>query len=305
MPSTGGGSPTPQGSMLQSMTGFGRAEATSSDVAVVVELRSVNNRFLDVQSRLPREYAALEPAVQRAIKAAFQRGRVDVNVRRQVTRTRSRVVPDSDLFHSYVAAIDGLLQGRSEREREHAAAFALGQPGVLTVSVDEVDVLAEEGVLLAAVESAIADLAQMRSAEGQQLAADLEAQVAALLEHVDAIEAHVADLDVRIRDRLVERMQRLLGDRVETWRLVQEAGILADKADVAEEVTRLRSHCLQFREAMARDEVVGRRLDFLVQEMNREVNTIGSKAVDHPVSHRVVDMKAVLERMREQAANVE
>lgn len=291
--------------MLTSMTGFGRGEASGADVSVVVEIKTVNNRYLDLQFRLPREYAALEPAAQRAVKARLSRGRVELSVRRQPLRSRTVVEPDVDLFRAYLDAIDALMAGRPDAERGSAIAFALGQPGVIVVRAEDVDVMREEDVLATALESALDDLVAMRAAEGNELHADLERHLLAMLDHVDAIAEVVGDLDQRLRERLASRMERLLGERAEPWRIAQEAALAADRSDVSEELARLRSHAVQLREAMERDESIGRRLDFLLQEMNREVNTIGSKAVDHPVSHRVVEMKTVLERMREQAANVE
>ena len=151
----------------------------------------------------------------------------------------------------------------------------------------------------------MAALQRMRGVEGRELAADLARHADALSVQVDAVDAVVADLDARLRDRIAGRVAKLLGEQVEPWRLAQEAALAADKADVSEEIARLRSHLAQLRDALGGGDAVGRRLDFLLQEIGREINTIGSKAVDHPVSARVVEMKTVLERMREQAANVE
>lgn len=299
--------------MLTSMTGFGRGEASNADVAVVVELRAVNHRYLDVVVRSAREYLPFEPALQRLLKDRLERGRVEVHVKRQPVRSRATVAGDDALFLRYVDAVDGLLGALADREgREHArggheaVAFALSQPGVLTVALEELDVLDEEEVLMTAAEGALEDLLAMRAREGEALARDLEKHLLALLDALDAVEAACAELDGRLLARIQARMTRLLGEApVESWRVAQEAALLSEKADVSEEVARLRSHAVQLRDTVERDGAVGRRLDFLLQEMNREVNTIGSKAVEHPVHHRVVEMKSILEKMREQAANVE
>lgn len=290
--------------MLQSMTGFGRGEATGADVSVVVELRSVNNRFLDVQVRAPREYLPIEHTISRRVKTGFGRGRIEVHVRRQSTKSSTRVDVDRPLFEQYRTAIQSLVDA-DEAALDLPIELILAQTGVLTVTTEDVDVYRESDVLDAALEGAVADLTQMRRAEGEALDRDLRSHLGRILVEIDAVEVHADGLAERLRDRLETRLQRLLGDRHEPWRLVQEAAILADKADVAEELTRVRSHLEQFATALGRDEPVGRRLDFLLQEINREVNTMGSKAAEHPVSHRVVEMKAILERMREQAANVE
>ncbi len=292
--------------MLKSMTGFGRGEASGAGVSVVVELRSVNNRFLDIVVRGPREYLALEPQVQRLLKGVFRRGRIEAHVRRQPLRALRRVQADVELFRAYTEAIDSLLGDHSTSELRGAAmSFVLAQPAVLSVASDEVDVMAESDILLAALEGAAEDLAGTRRAEGDALEKDLVQYLMSIITEVEAISDQVEGVQERLRDKLNKRLERLLSERADSHRLLQEAAMLADRADVSEELTRLRSHAIQFKDALERDEAVGRRLDFLLQEMNREVNTIGSKAAEHPVSHRVVELKSLLERMREQAANVE
>lgn len=292
--------------MLRSMTGFGRGEASGADVAVVVELRSVNNRYLDIQVRAPREYMAYEPELQNTLKEGFKRGRLEAHIRRQPTRSRTVVAGDSELFRSYMGAIEGLLASDNDpATRQGAVAWVLGQPGVLNVDTADLDVMSEGDVLRAALDAAMLGLKEMRETEGRALYLDLDKQLLKMIDEVVAIEALAADLHLRLKTRLETKVKKLLGERYEPWRIIQEAAMLAEKADVAEELTRLRSHALQFKETLERDEPVGRRLDFLLQEMNREVNTIGSKSAEHPVASRVVEMKSILERMREQAANVE
>lgn len=293
--------------MLRSMTGFGRGEAASAEVTVVVELRSVNNRFRDLQLRSPREYMALEPRINSLLKDPFARGRIDAFVRRSATGTRSQVTVDTALASAYVTAARQVLAAMPE---DGSPAIPLtwvaSQPGVLQVTEVEADVMAEWDVVETAINAAIDDLIKMREAEGQALRVDLVSHLGELRTCVAEVEAVAVGVNERLRQRLEARMTRLLGDRgLDKHRLHQEAAVLADKADVSEEVARLRSHCEQFAEALDSEEPVGRRLDFILQEMNREVNTIGSKAVDHPISHRVVTMKSLLERMREQSANVE
>ncbi len=292
--------------MLRSMTGYGAGEASSGDVTVVVELRSVNNRFRDIQLRSPREYMALEPRMNKKLKAPFARGRIDAFVRRQ-TKSGGRVVrANQALANNYATVINDVVEGMiGFMKREVPLTFVLGQEGVLEVVEDEVDVMSEWPVLDAALDAATQDLQRMREVEGQALYEDLQTYLGELRTTVAEVEAAAVGVNERLRARLERRMARLLGDRADTNRVVQEAAILADKADVNEELARLRSHMDQFSDALESSDSVGRRLDFLLQEMNREVNTIGSKAAEHPISHRVVDMKSTLERMREQSANVE
>ncbi len=292
--------------MLRSMTGYGRGEASSGEITVVVELRSVNNRFRDIQLRCPREYMALEPRINTLLRDPFSRGRIDAFVRRSFTGNRQRVVADTQLAAEYARVINALCEDMvGFLARDVPVTFILEREGVLTVVEEEVDVMTEADVVETAVLSAVDDLLAMRENEGRALYADLHGHLGELQQQVAEIEAVATGINDRLKARLDTRLKRMLGDRFEQGRLVQEAALLADKADVSEELARLRSHCDQFAEALEAAEPVGRRLDFLLQEMNREVNTIGSKAAEHPISHRVVEMKSVLERMREQSANVE
>jgi uncharacterized protein (TIGR00255 family) len=197
----------------------------------------------------------------------------------------------------------------AKRLQRDTASIPLGlvlrQPGVLTIASPEPDALVEWNVVSAAVDAAVRQLMEMRGAEGENLKADLRHHLDELQRHWTEVQACAEGINERLRTRLEIRIDKLIGDRVDQSRLAQEAAILADKADVSEELARIYSHCKQFSEALNTTEPVGRKLEFLLQELNREVNTIGSKAAEHPISHLVVEMKSTLERMREQAANVE
>ena len=292
--------------MLRSMTGYGRGEASNGAVTVVVELRSVNNRFRDLQVRCPREYMPLEPRINNLLKDPFTRGRIDAFIRRSVVGPASVVLADRELAEEYARAINELGESMvGYLQKEVQLEFILAQPGVLTVSEAPVDVMTEWEICETAMQAAVSDLMTMREAEGQALTKDLRQHLDLLMAAIDEVGAASDGINDRIRQRLETRMRRMLGDRYDAQRIVQEAALLADKADIAEEIARLRSHCEQFGEALSAADAVGRRLDFLLQEMHREVNTIGSKAAEHPISHRVVEMKSILERMREQSANVE
>lgn len=292
--------------MLRSMTGYGRGEAHSGRVTVVVELRSVNNRFRDLQVRCPREYLPLEPRINNVLKDPFTRGRIDAFVRRSVQGLQAEILCDKALVREYARIISEVsAELQAAPQKEVGLSFILAQPGVLTITEAPVDVMAEWDVCDTALQAAIADLTQMREAEGAALRKDLLYNLAEMSRCIEEVDSAAAGINDRIRIRLETRIRRMIGDRYEAARIVQESALLADKADISEELTRLKSHCDQFTEALDGDEAVGRRLDFLLQEMHREVNTIGSKAAEHPISHRVVEMKSVLERMREQAQNVE
>ena len=290
---------------MNSMTGYGRGEATNGGVTVVVELKSVNNRFRDINVRMPREYMVLEPRVVGAVKAQVSRGRVDVYIRRSATESNQTVHADPVLAERYLVAVRAVAQ-RLQLPADNVQLDAiLNQPGVLSLREVEADALTEWEVVETALQAAVEQLIEMRGVEGKALRADLLTHLSALERKHIEVSKQTRGLVERLHTRLEERLQRLLSDRFDPGRIAQEAAVLADKADVSEELARLVSHFSQFRSALDATEPVGRRLEFLVQEMNREVNTLGSKSAEHPVSAAVVDMKSVLERVREQAANVE
>ena len=290
---------------MNSMTGFGRAEARGGGVAVTVELKSVNNRFRDINMRCPRELAALEPRIAGLVKARFSRGRIEVYVRRVATAGNTKIQLNEELAEEVLAALRNWADGVEGVEGKVSLEFLANIPGVLVAGERDADPTAEWSVVETAVEGAIEHMVSMRQEEGEALRRDLEGylqEMHALLEQVLVQSDGVAN---RLELRLMERLNRLIGDRVDENRLAQEAAVQADKADIAEELTRLASHFEQFGSALGQDGPVGRRLDFLTQEMNREINTIGSKAVEAEVSNLVVEMKSILERMREQVSNVE
>ena len=263
------------------MTGYGRGEATNGDVSVVVEMRSVNNRFRDLQIRLPRAYMVLESRIQKHLKKRLHRGRVEVFVRRTAVESSQTISADPILAERYHAAMASVAQRLTRDPSDIPLQLILDQPGVLTLSESEPDALVEWTLVSTALESACDALLGMRATEGEELHRDLRRHLDEILRLRSEVEAHCEGINARLTARVTERITRLIGDRIEPSRLAAEAAILADKADISEE------------------------LDFLTQELNREINTIGSKAAEHPISARVVEMKSVLERMREQAANVE
>ena len=290
---------------MNSMTGYGRGEASNGDVTVVVELKSVNNRFRDLNVRMPRGYLVLESRVQQTLRDSFQRGRVDVFVRRSAVEGGPSVQADPVLAERYYRAMAQVAKRLARQDDDIPLASVLAQPGVLTAAEAETDALAEWNIVETALQAALADFLQMRGTEGTALKADLRSHLDDLQRLWAEVEACTDGITERLHARLEERLSRMLADKVDPSRLAQEAAVLADKADVSEELARLRSHFKQFSDALEASEPVGRKLEFLVQELNREINTIGSKAAEHPISARVVEMKSVLERIREQAANVE
>jgi uncharacterized protein (TIGR00255 family) len=292
--------------LIASMTGYGRAEARGARLAVVVEARSLNHRFLEMGVKLPRALSNHETGLRQLVQGRVARGRLDVSVGvRRIAGSPNVVRTDQALGADYVRGARALAEALG-LPRDLTVADLLRLPGVVTVEETE-DEDGESALLLKeAAEQALDELVRMRQAEGAVLAADLGG-------HLGALEAWAAGLAgvlpaalQRIQDRLRARIRALLDEApAEPGRIVQEAAMLAARSDVAEELARLTSHCGQSRALLAAGGPVGRQLDFLVQEMHREVNTIASKADDQEMVARVLEARTVVERLREQAQNVE
>jgi uncharacterized protein (TIGR00255 family) len=292
--------------MLKSMTGFGAGRARVGDEEVSVELRSLNHKFCEVKARLPREFSSLEPTVSKQVKDRLARGSVELLVKRQAP-TASGTVPTVDfaLAREYVRAFRELAKELG-LVGEVAWSQVANQPGIVRLEEKGVDVESATLALQAALDQALTALEKMRLSEGEAIHADLDARLK-LLEGWSREVAQLAPGAVReYQQRLSDRIAELArGVAVDPQRLAQEVALFAERTDIAEEVTRLASHLEQFRALLTSSEPAGRRMDFLVQEMHREVNTTGSKSQHAEISARVVSMKAEVERIREQVQNVE
>jgi uncharacterized protein (TIGR00255 family) len=289
---------------MNSMTAFGRGEATNGVVTVVVELRSVNHRFRDLNLKLPREYGALEPRTSNLLRERFERGRIDCTVRRVGPEGPNTVSPDLRLAAAYARAAQAVAQ-HLQIDGKVDLAWLLSQPGVLAITDTELDPTHEWELLEPALVGAADHLADMRAREGRALRKDLQQHVGELVRHLEELRSASSGVVDALRRRFDERLKALLGEHVDPTRLAEEAALLADKADVSEELARLESHLDQFRELLAGQQPAGRKMEFLIQEMHREVNTVGSKAIGENAGRIVVAMKSALEKLREQAANVE
>ena len=293
--------------MLKSMTGFGRGEHATPSRRYVCELQSVNHRYLEVRSRLPKRLAGLEFQVVKAVQGRFARGRFDVTVIEELPEERPRKLRlNRALARAYLDALK-TLQEELGISRKVTLELLCSQRDLFELEGDEPGTLeADWPEVQGALEGAMNAVAKMRQVEGRSLEA-------ALLGHLDLVEATVAAIIARApevvrsyKSRLEGRLQRLLeGKPVDPGRLEQEVAILADRSDIAEETARLSSHLRQFRELIQQQGPHGRRMEFLLQEMQREANTIGAKANDAETSHDVVALKSALEQLREQVQNVE
>ncbi len=291
--------------MIRSMTGFGAGHGASGGEELDVEVRSVNHKFCEVKVRTPRELAALEHDAARAVKERLARGGVEVAIRRPGPAAGLAPRVDVALAESYARAF-AEIAARLGLPAGPTLSDVISADGVVRLDERAVDLEAAREALRAALGAALDALVAMRAREGDALGRDLSARLARVEALVGRVAALVPAALAAHEARLAERVQELArGLPVDPARLAQEIAILADRTDVTEEITRLRSHAGQVRALLASGEPAGRKLDFLVQEMHREVNTIGSKSQSAEIAAAVVEMKAEIERMREQVQNVE
>lgn len=293
--------------MVRSMTGFGRAEVNRGAIIVTVEARSVNHRHLDLALRLPRALSALELEARRLVQSRLERGRVDVAVQLalQAGQATSRVKLDVELARDYLAQARALAAA-VDVPGEAVLPWLLERPGVLRLEETEAVPPEPWPVLAEALGLALDELVARRAAEGERLAQELRTLHGELSALVAAIAARAPAAVARREERLRERLRGLLGESaLDEGRILTEAAVWADKSDVVEELVRLRAHLAEFVLLLDKGGPIGRALDFLLQELHREVNTVGSKADDLEMSQAMLAAKGVLERIREQVQNLE
>ena len=292
--------------MIRSMTGFGRYSETVNGMDITVEIRSVNHRYYEFSARIPRAYVFLEEKLKNHLQQSVARGKVEVSVFIDTLDTPgTEVAVNYSLAEGYVNALRDLAR-RFEIREDVSASLVSRFPDVLTVRKTEL----EEAFVWEAVKTvangALERFVSMREREGEKLREDVLSRAATILSCVSFVEEKSPQTVKAHMETVTARMKELLeGAAVEEQRLLTEAAIFADKIAVAEETVRLRSHISQLEAMLSGDEAIGRKLDFLVQEINRECNTIGSKAQDVEIARTVVDMKAEVEKIREQIQNIE
>lgn len=292
--------------MIRSMTGFGKCEDTIHGYDIIVEIKSVNHRFFEFSSRCTRGYGFLDDKLKSYLQNYISRGKIDVYVSVEAPEDAdAQVLVNHSLAAGYVNALRELAERYSLKD-DISVSTVSRYSDIFTVHKAPED----EEIIWEAVQSvterAVLSLIQMRETEGERLKEDILQRVDTILSIVQQIEERspqtVAGYELRLQQRLTE----MLGDsNIDQQRILTEAAVFADKVAVAEETVRLRSHFDQCRQILNTDTAVGRKLDFIVQEMNREANTIGSKCMDAPMAHMVVDIKAEIEKIREQIQNIE
>ena len=291
---------------LYSMTGYGRAQKLIGNKEITVEIRSVNHRFLEYSSRVPRAYSYLEDRLKNLVKASVSRGKVDVSLTIQtVSGTDTKVVINHDLARSYLEALRDLsedLQLKNDLTVSQMTRFS-DIFSVVRVEDDEEEIWSAVSQVA---QEAVDNFMQMRRVEGEKMKQDLLYRLELIEQMVKKVEELSPKTVENYSKRLYAKLQEVLqNNTVDEQRVITEVAIFAEKIAVAEETVRLGSHVHQFREILRSGEPVGRKLDFLVQEFNREANTIGSKAQDLEIARVVVDLKSEIEKIREQIQNIE
>ena len=293
--------------MIKSMTGYGRARQELHKRDITVEVRSVNNRYLDCTVKMPRMYTFAEDAGKKHVQQAMSRGKVDVFITVDATAADvSKVAVNGDLAAQYAAALRELAAVCGAESYQPSPETLARFPDVLTVTKEDEDLETVSADLCAVLDEALASYNAMRAVEGKKLAEDIAGRLDAIERYTGQVEARSPETVAEYRAKLTARMEEVLqSTAIDEQRILTEAAIYADKVAVDEETVRLRSHVAQLRTMLESDEPMGRKMDFLIQEVNRESNTIGSKCNDVAIAEIVVGLKAEVEKMREQVQNVE
>lgn len=292
--------------MVRSMTGYGRGEAADEQLSVTVELKSVNHRFFEASVRAPRQFAFLEDKLKAYVQSRVSRGKIDILVSCDFSVADTDKVEVNEGFAaSYIAALHSLSEKYGIPDDTAVSNVALN-PNVFCVTKQKLNEEQVWDLVSAAAKDAVDNFIKEREIEGRRLAEDVISRTEVILNMVTMIEERSPQTVAEYRERIEKKMRELLGDTsVDEQRLITETAIFADRIAVNEETVRLRSHIAHFSEMCEAGGVIGKKLDFTVQEMNRETNTIGSKCQDIDISHIVVDIKSEIEKIREQIQNIE
>ncbi|OEH85745.1 YicC family protein [Desulfuribacillus stibiiarsenatis] len=293
--------------MLKSMTGYGRSTQSFLGYSVTVEMKAVNHRYKEVVIRMPRDIISLEEPIKKRIGDRVKRGRVDVFITiEQDKGLQESIQINPDIIAAYIIAAKKIAEEHPDVKNDLSILDIMRLPDAVSVKKFEisVDEFAEPLGLL--VEQALVELLEFRKNEGISLEQDFQNRLAVTEEYVSSIETTILSSITEYTDKLRKRLNELLVDiNIDEDRLALEVVIFADRTNIDEELTRLKSHIYQFRKFLKEEDAIGRKLDFLVQEMNREINTIGSKANHIDLSNYVIEVKSELEKIREQVQNVE
>lgn len=294
--------------MIFSMTGYGRGSAENEQYSMVIEMKSINNRYLDMYVRMPRQLLYLEETVKAIIKQKISRGKMDVFVTFTMKEgVDKKLTLNKKLVEEYLHIAEGINEIFSLSGGMRAIDL-MKFPDVVSVTENELEEDVISSLLKQATERAVQSIMDMRAREGKKLSEDISARSRCLLGIIEEIESKAEVLEEEYRNYLMEKLNVILeklGERADEQRIVQEAAIIADRSAITEEIVRFKSHVQQLLDSLDVEEPVGRKLDFIIQEMNREINTIGSKSDSLEIVDKVVVLKSELEKIREQIQNLE
>ena len=292
--------------MVRSMTGFGRAKEQIDGLDITVEIKSVNHRYFEFSCRLPRAYSFLEEKLKSKLSESISRGKVEVSVLIDDNTENATVVEiNKEYASAYIKALKNLSK-EYHLKNDVKISSIVNNSEIFKVKRQVLPDEVITNAVFTVLEQALQNFIEMRTVEGERLFNDVIQRANYILEKVDFIEQRSPQTVKIYRERIEQKIKELLGDNtVDEQRILTEVAIFADKVAVAEETVRLRSHIKQFETLMSSSDAIGRKLDFIVQEMNREANTIGSKAQDIEIAHTVVDIKSEIEKIREQIQNME
>lgn len=291
--------------MVVSMTGFGRSKKESNRFSVTVEMKTVNHRFCEFHIRMPRQLMKIEDKLKKMLNEHILRGRVEVYVTIAGEAVVNRKVHiDWKLLDEYIQSMQAIQEKYGLQEQITLNELVQRQE-LIGIEEEEAENDDIENLVLTAVEDAAIQLKTMRQSEGEALHKDITNNLNLIKNHTSQLKELAPMVVSQFKEKLTKRMQELLSGQFDDTRILSEVALFADKADIHEELTRLESHIQQFNKILLLPDPVGRKCDFLVQEMNREVNTIGSKANDSQIANEVVEMKSLLEKIKEQVQNIE
>ena len=292
--------------MICSMTGFGRGQSSINGLGITVEIKSVNSRYFEFSCRLPRGYNFLEDKLKNYLQGNISRGKIEMNISiESETENGVSIELNEHYLNSYMNALKKLSKTYKIKFNVKASDF-IGNSDAFKVSRNKIDEDLVLDSVLCATKDAVQNFIEMRRVEGEKLAEDVKSRVNNIIDNVSFIEEKSPETVIAYREKLENKIKELIGNSsLDEGRIITETAIFADKVAVAEETVRLRSHITQLINLLNSDDAVGRKLDFIVQEMNRETNTIGSKSQNLEIAQRVVDIKAEIEKIREQIQNIE
>jgi uncharacterized protein (TIGR00255 family) len=291
--------------MIKSMTGFGRGEASQDNITFSVDIKTVNHRYSDISIRLPRMVSPLEEKVRKYISSKLNRGKIDVYINYDSFGQDTKVKLDTNLAAAYVDSLNILKQQFGIKD-DISLSLITKFPDILKLDTEEKDLDFLWSIMYSAIEQAVESLVEMRGCEGERLRKDMVEKLDSINATIDEIKVRTPDLVEVYKNKLYDKIKEMTKDiQLDENRLLTEVAIFADKSSIDEEIVRLKSHIEEFKKTLNVPGTIGKKLDFIVQEMNREVNTIGSKSSDLGVVNNVIAMKTEIEKIREQVQNIE